>query len=280
MFYQELIQELMKDKSNPVNSMYLHEIELLWKKFLTESEKLNDENANKQILKNLNKFIQSINNSKFKQHFGSQKGFALDSLLFSSYYLNDVISLIMQKNKILNNKGIKWGFQSFSTNISFKPRSIFAMEKKTGLKIEESENLLQLTQQMDMQFRISGKRFFSKYRIVLPLLVFQTCKNFCKEDFITLDYYSKLAKNTFECSKTMVLCETIDKNFDPVLKRSSIDSIFILRKQHVNKQLADFDSAVLNAFESKISDYVIKENANINKMIKNGEIIKRGFYEK
>jgi len=254
MFYNEIINELMQDKKNPVNSMYLHEINIKWKNF----EKFIEEKkgSNKEMLAALNNFISNISNPKYIYNPSTRNGFKADSPIFSSRYLDDMISIIMKRNKIIENKGIIWGFQNFSTNLKFNPQNLSSLEKNPMFEQDYTEKVLSLTQKMDFQFRVSGKRNFHKYEIIFPLIIFNTFKNLTEEDFIKVEYTSALAKGCFERSKSIIICETLDRKFIPSLKSSAVDDIFILRKQFKSSKLSDLSLEVINALEEHINEYI------------------------
>jgi hypothetical protein len=180
---------------------------------------------------------------------------------------------MITKQSILENQGITWGFHSFSEGLKLQPKSLISMQEKLNPEIAESAELLQLSLQLDLQLRITGKRRFFKQTLFLPLLVFQTFGEFNYDDFIKANHHARKAKDAFERSNMIIVTETLAPGFSPDLRDSSVDSIFIL------KQKGKISIDILNLLDKKISKVLNSENGNINQMIKSGEIEKRGFYE-
>jgi hypothetical protein len=273
MFYQDLLQELMKDKSNPINSMYLNEIELFRKNTVKYVENAKGEDDIANLLEGLNEFHRNLAKTKYRTSKMNSNGFPKDSPLFGPIYLNDLVSFMVMKQPIMENQGIKWGFHSFSESMKLRPESLMSMDKKLNPEIVKSPELLQLSLQLDIQLRITGKRRFFKQTLYLPLIIFQTFGEFNEEDFIKADYHARKAKEAFGRSKMIIVTETLAPGFIPNLRDSAVDSIFILQKK--GKISVD----ILSALNRKITDTLNNESGNIKKMIKSGEIDKRGFYE-
>ncbi len=270
MFYNDIIKKLMQDKKNPVNSMYLHEINLKWSIF----EKLTEDITtlkNVEIVNAINNFVSAIRNKKYQYNSSTKNGFKPDSLLFSEVYLHDLISVLVERNKIINNQGISWGLQSFSTNLKFNPQNLGVMDKDLRFEQEISEKLLCLTQKLDFQFRIKGKRNFHKYEIIFPLIIFFTFKNLDETDFIKSNHIAQKAKATFERSKSIIITETINQEFIPDVGSSSVDALYILRRQSSNKVLNPISTEVVDMLDNKITDF-LTENEWIGT-----EFIKKGF---
>jgi len=260
----------MKEEENNINRMYLQEIKLKWEHF--EQTAAENKESNEELTKALNDFAKMISNKKFKYSQASRKGFKKNSMVFSPLYLANVVSIFIERSGILEHKGINWGFQSFSTNLKFNPKNLCSIEKDPGYEFSDSPEFLQLAQKMDFQFRIRGKRNFKKYEITLPLLVFHIVKNLTNEDFIRFDYYAKIAKNTFEKSRSIIITETLDTDYVPELSNSPVDVIFILRKQQKAKTEEEISLDVIDAIEKKILDF-IHEKEEKSEAYKNTGII-------
>ena len=270
MFYKDILEELLRKEKNPVNSMYLHEISLKWKNF--EKAATEKKGSNENLVNALNNFIKAISNRKFKFNAVSQKGFKEDSDLFANYYLNDLISILMNRRKIISHLGIKWGFQAFSTNVKFNPVSLSSFEKDLNFERSSSPQLLQLSQELDFQFRVSGKRSFKKYKTVFPLIVFHTFTTLSEANFIHTEYYANMAETTFEKSKTIIVTETLEDGFSPEIKSSRIDSICVLRKQYISENKNAITQDAVDALELKIKQLLTEENGVLGDFAKTGII--------
>ncbi|MBN2460903.1 MAG: hypothetical protein JXB60_04790 [Candidatus Cloacimonetes bacterium] len=270
MYYGDIVQSLMQDKKNPVNSMYLHEINIKWRNFekiAAESEVI----PNTALIEALNNFIVAIANQKFIYNPVTKNGFKSSSPIYSALYLDDLISLLMNKIKIIDNKGITWGYQKFSTNLKFNPQNLCLMEENPMFEQTYSEEILCLSQKMDFQFRVLGKRNFHRYQITFPLILFHTMQNMTENDFIRIEYLTKLAKSTFEKSRTIVVTETIEDGFMPMLLNSFIDIIFVLRKSFGNgKELPLISYQVVEKLDQKILEFLTQKERINNQFLETG----------
>ncbi|MCF7792804.1 MAG: hypothetical protein K9N09_02470 [Candidatus Cloacimonetes bacterium] len=250
MFYADLLDRLIPEEENPVNKMYLTELKLKWKGF----EKILDEKklTNELIVQEFNKFLKNLNSRKFKYLEGTKKGFKPDSEIFSSLYLDDFISIFLSKKSILKNLGIEWGRQSFTTGMNFNPLSFGEMEKNPNFEIDDSPMFLSLIQNIDFQFRITGKRRFNKYQLKFPLLVFHTFTNLDLNDLIRSEYYANMAKATFRKVKTIIVTETLDKELTPDVRSLPIEAVFVLRKQYSNENLMPISFDVVERLSEMI----------------------------
>lgn len=271
MYYRKGLDSLLKDRRNPVNRMYLHEIMLKWKNFETKAES-EKKVSNEVLLRALNKFIHSISNKKYKYNNATKNGFKPDSPIFSARYLDDLLTVLIKRTKIFENVGISWGYQSFSSNLKFNPSNLCSMSDHPMFEFSSSPEILHLGQKFDFQFRVTGKRRFNKYQLDFPLILFFTYKNLTEKDYITIEYYTKLAKSTFEKSKAVIVTETLEDNFKPDINSSFFDAIFVLRKQYRSDKIRDIQLDVINKLEKKIRFYCTETQTNGYSLHKNGII--------
>lgn len=271
MYYDEILESILKDLKNPVNSMYLHEIKIKWKNF---QKKTKDPHkvSNEILTGSLNEFINALSNKKYKYNSSTKNGFKPDSPIFSARYLDELLTILVKRTKIIDNIGITWGYQSFSTNLKFNPQNLYVMGENPLFEQIYSKEILHLAQRMDFQFRITGKRIFKKFQIILPLLLFYTFKNLTEKDFITIEYYTKMAKSTFEKSKAIIITETLDDDFVPDLGNSPLDAIFILRKQFNSELGNEISLDVVNLLEEKIKEYLTERDEGTKEFLNTGII--------
>lgn len=255
MFYAELLDRLISKEDNPINKMYLNELKLKWKNIekLPQEKKITIE----IIVKEFNRFLKNLNNNKFKYVEATKKGFKPDSELFSPLYLEDLISIFLAKKKILSNQGIEWGRQSFSTGLQFNPISFVELENSPNFEIDASPIFLSLIQNMDYQFRITGKRRFNKFQVKLPLLVFHTFVNLDQSKLIKSEYYANMAKATFGKAKTIIVTETIDRQLTPDIRSLPIEAVFVLRKQYNDEQLKPLSTDVVEKLSEMIDSLLV-----------------------
>ena len=268
MFYNEILGKMLKEETNPVNKMYLHEIKIKWEKISKAIATSNG--SNKEIVEMLNIFRNAISNNKYKFNKLNAKGFVVESLIFSINYLNDLVSVIINRQKIINHTGIFWGCGKFNMNYLFSPSSFNSLQKDLRFEQSDSPKVLFLGQKVDLHYRVTGKRNFEKHMSILPLIVFYTFKTLGHENMLYLNHLAGLSKNAFSKSRTIMLTEKLEKNFVPDLSSTNIDHVCVLTKGSDNKISVD----VVNDLEKLINDILI-ENHTTPKDIKDTNIITR-----
>jgi len=269
MFYSEILSKMLKEETNPVNKMYLHEINIKWSKISKAVE--SSSGSNKEIVEMFNAFRAAIINRKYKFNKLNSKGFIEESPLFSVNYLHDLISVIMKRQSIIDHTGIFWGCGKFNMNYLFTPTSFNTLEKDLKFMQSSSPEVLFLGQKIDLNYRVSGKRKFEKHVILLPLVAFYTFKILRKEDMAYLNHLAGLSKNAFSKSRTIMVTETLEEDFIPDLTSTNIDHVCVLTKGNDKKISVD----VVNELE-KLIDEIINEKHTISKnVLDTGIIAKR-----
>jgi len=266
MFYSEILSKMLKEESNPVNKMYLHEINIKWGKISKAIEE--SKGSNKEIVEMFNVFRSAIINNKYKFNKLNSKGFIDESPLFSVNYLHDLVSVIMRRQNIIDHTGIFWGCGKFNMNLVFSPTSFNTLEKDLSFKQLSSPEVLFLGQKIDLNYRVSGKRNFEKYESILPLIVFHTFKILGNEDMSYLNHLAGLSKNAFSKSRTIMLTEKLEQDFIPDLTSTNIDHVCVLTKGNDKKISVD----VVNELE-KLINGILNEKHTISKNVLNTGII-------
>lgn len=256
MYYSNLLKELIGKNRDSVTKMYLHEINLKWSNFMKGVEQSTENGTNQEMVKGLNDFITAISNKKFHFNSRTRKGFPIDSPLFSSIYLDDLISIFIAKSKVTEHRGLEWGYQKFSTNVRYNPANLSLTNSGMNFEKGESADLLQLAVTIENQFRIKGTRNFKKNNVVLPLLTFFNFNALSRKQFINVEHYATLAKETFHKAKSIIVCESLEEGFLPRLKNSNIDAVVVLRKEFVGKTKNMISVDAVDMLEKKINEFL------------------------
>jgi curved DNA-binding protein CbpA len=277
MFYSDVLDHLMRDKKNPVNQMYLHEIELMWKEVQKAIALSLHNGTNDDMVIAINKFTEIISNPKYRYDKFKKKGFHYESQLFQPQYIADLLTIFFERTGILDHYGIKWGFQRFDQGPKYSPRTLLDNEKKPHFTRYDSNRYPMLTRTMEFQYRIEGRRNFERSEQVFPLLVFGLFGRFDPIDMTQCEAQARLAKEAFPQCKFIVITETLRENFVPEIDKSDIDILFVLRKQYFNKRKKTKKIAldVMNVLEKKIVDYL-----NFNEIPREDIFRSRGMLEK
>ena len=258
MFFIKKFEEIEEQEKNPVNKMYLQELLLQLKDFTKLDDVENDEKKYEKIAEVITKFVNSLSNPKYRYNSQTTNGFKPNSPIFSSIYLDDIIHLLLKHQPILKRKGVIFDKTSFDANIRFKPSKLINIDKEPMLLFEKSEEILQIAQKIDLQYRPSGKKSYNKYSLVLPILLFSTQRILTKDKLNTAIKVLNKAKQSFEKVKLLVVCEALHPDFFPNMKIQEIDSVFVLRKQFYSQRLQPIDPTLLKKLEERI-DYLLQD---------------------
>lgn len=264
MHYLADLEKLSVTETNPVNKMYLNEIKLHWSKV---EELLEKEDQSVEILVNeFNKFLKITENKKFRFNVATGRGFQSNSSVFGPGYLEDIIAFIIKKMKVTEQKSIKWGRNSFSTGLYFNPKSMISMSRSPNFVCDRSPEFLSLILMLDMQFRTKGKRWFHKYQVDLPLIVFHTFIKLQEKDVIALKANFEMTKSTFGKSKTIIVTEAIDKSLLKNINFLPADKVFVLRKHFSDEEKKPISVDVITALSGFINQLWI-ETQDIRKEV-------------
>ncbi|MDP8210759.1 MAG: hypothetical protein P9M05_08085 [Candidatus Stygibacter australis] len=209
MYYSKILTDLKKQERKPVNKMYLSEIALKWKAFQQLTEE--PSSGNKELAEALSKFLGSLHNRKFLFNKLRGTGFDEDSPLFSASYINDLISSLMSRQPIMSEPGIVWDFQSLNYRLALKGNNPVEITRSPVISSQKTPPVLSLTLNLDYQYRVSGKRNFTKEIFNLPFLLFFVIKNLTAVDLFNIEHYALQVKSTCHIAQTFIICETLEK---------------------------------------------------------------------
>ena len=269
MLYIEILSKMLKEEKNPVNKMYLHEINIKWAKISKAIEESNG--SNKEIVEMINVFRKAITNKKYKFNKLNSKGFTEESPIFSVSYLRDLVSALMKRQNIIDHTGIFWGCGNFNMNYVFSPNSFNTLEKDLRFEQSISPDVLLLGQKIDFHYRVTGKRKFEKHMSILPLIVFHTFKSLGHKDMMYLNHLAGLSKNAFSKSRTIMLTEKLEKDFIPDIASTNIDHVCVLTKENDNKISVE----VVDELEKLLNEILIEEHTVSKNILDKGIITRR-----
>ncbi len=272
MFFMKKFREIEENEKNPVNKMYLQEL-LLQLKLFGKLESIEDGvEKYHTIAKAITKFVTALSNPKYRYNSETGNGFKPHSPIFSSIYLDDVVNLLLRNQPILKKKGIIFDRLAFDSDIIFNPEKLIEIDSEPMLSLVKSDEVLQIAQKIELQYRPQGRRNFKKYFITLPILIFITHRVFTKEKFSSALKIINKAKQTFKKAKMIIVCETLSNNFYPEIGDKQIDSVFILRKQYAGQPLNPIDPNLLKELENRI-DFILKDiEPDYTKLVEKGVV--------
>ena len=251
MYYSDLLKTLSKQEKNPVNKMYLSELNLKWKNFQEQIEDPEANNAN--LADALSTYLGVIHNKKFIFNKGRGTGFHHNSPLFSAYYLHDLISALLKRQSILNESGMEWGFNSFSYDFNLSGFSPQQSSLSPEIFKLQTPPVLSLTQKIDFQYRISGKRNFTKTEVVIPYLLFFAYKSPRTEHLFMIEHYARIAADISRAVKVFIVCETVTDCQSCKFGDLPI-SIFALRDPNNKQNNLQIAAEIIDKLETAIKE--------------------------
>ncbi|MCF7919047.1 MAG: hypothetical protein K9N06_03940 [Candidatus Cloacimonetes bacterium] len=259
MYYSELLSNLAKQEKSPVNKMYLGELHLRWKNFQELIEVPDSSNAS--LADALSQFLLTLHNKKFIFNKARNTGFHHTSPLFAAYYLHDLISALMIRKEIIKEPGMNWGFNSFSYDFTLTGSNPLENSINPEISKLQTPPVLSLTQKIEFQYRIAGKRNFIKTDVILPYLLFFAYKNPRAEHMFMIEHYAALAARMSRVARVFVICESISDCYCNFSEDLPI-SIFVLQdnKRNISKNAISVDvldkleAAVTEALNPKVAD--------------------------
>jgi hypothetical protein len=105
--------------------------------------------------------------------------------------------------------GMSWGFNSFSYDFNLSGFSPQRSSLSPEIFKLQTPPVLSLTQKIDLQYRISGKRNFTKTEIVMPYLLFFAYKSPRTEHLFMIEHYARIAADISRAVKVFIVCETL-----------------------------------------------------------------------
>jgi hypothetical protein len=208
MYYSKILADLKKQDRNPVNKMYLSELSLKWKNFQQLTE--DTSSANADLAEALSKFLTILHNRKFLYNKVRNNGFHEDSPIYSANYMNDLIATLMRRQPILTQTGISWDFQTLNYKLALSGRNPHEITESPLFRCQETPQVLSLALNLEYQYRITGKRNFTKAIFRLPYLLFFPMKHPAPEDIFLIEHYAQQVKSTCRVAQIFLISETLD----------------------------------------------------------------------
>ena len=274
MFYDEIIQRMIREEKNPINKMYLNEINMHSRKFSEVLNKKMDFNEHiKEIATAMTDFSATLTQPKYEYSKVNNSGFKSTSKLFEPYYIYDLLTKIIESTGVLENSSMKWGIKTFSTDQKFHFRKLYNKDKDYVFTFRKSEPVLSLVQPVDYQIRALHRRQFSKYIISVPIILFDVRKVLTVDDAIKFNHLATQAFEMNKVSKAIIIAENLDRGFYYNLDNSYIDKIFVLRKCYLGgKSNRPISEEVIEALIETVEDIILPDENEFNVVFTDGII--------
>jgi len=261
----------IKAEEQPENKKLLDEIELKYTSWKKDNLNITGTTRNdiEQKVELLNNYKAFIDQPKFKKESGNMYGFTSQSQLQSSVIEEFMYYLFKDIGK-LSNKHIYWGRTKAYTNLYFAPPSIDAFEESSNIVINVKNQDFSISKEVVIKSRVSNNENWQENKIYVPVVSIE-CKTYLDKTMYegSVSTAEKIKRGNPYCI-FLIVTETYEVSLDVEPRLSSIDQIYVLRKEsRTNPFFADVVYDLFKFVEMHITSdwYKIKERVKKGKMI-------------
>ena len=261
----------IKVETIPENKQLLDEINVKYLKWKADNLEITGTTRDqiKKKVKLLNSYKAFIDQPKFKKESGNRYGFTSQSQLHSSVIEEFMYYLFKDIGK-LSNKHIYWGRTRAYTNLYFAPPTIDAFEESSNIVINVKNQDFSISKEVVLKSRVSNNENWQENKIYVPVVSIE-CKTYLDKTMYegSVSTAEKIKKGNPYCI-FLIVTETYEVSFDVEPRLSSIDQIYVLRKESRKKSIfADVVWDLFKSVETHITSdwYKVRERAKKGKMI-------------
>ena len=261
----------IKGEKQPENKKLLDEIKVKYPKWKQDNLKITGTTRNdiEKKVELLNNYKAFIDQPKFKKESGNKYGFTSQSQLHSSVIEEFMYYLFKDIGK-LSNKHIYWGRTKAYTNLYFAPPSIDAFEESSNIVINVKNQDFSISKEVVLKSRVSNNKNWQENKIYVPVVSIE-CKTYLDKTMYegSVSTAEKIKRGNQYCI-FLIVTETYEVSLDVEPRISSIDQIYVLRKEsRTNPIFADVVYDLFKFVEIHITSdwYKVKERAKTGKMI-------------
>lgn len=265
------LEHKIKIEKQLENKRLLEEIKKEYNKWKEKNLKITG--TSKKDIENkvqlLNDYKTFIEQAKFKKEAGNRFGFTSQSQLHSSV-LEEFMYYLFKDITKLNNKHIYWGRTQAYTNLFFAPYNIESFEESSNIVINFKNQDFSISKQVILKSKVSNNENWQENKIYVPIVSIE-CKTYLDKTMYegSVSTAEKIKNGNPYCI-FIIVTETYEVSLDVDPKYSSIDQIYVLRKESRNNLI--YDDVVWDLFQY-VENHINSEWYNIKERIKKGKMI-------
>lgn len=223
----------------------------------------------KTKVKLLNDYKSFIEQPKFKKEKGNKFGFTSQSQLHSSV-LEEFMYYLFKDIRKLTNKKLHWGRTEAYTNLYFAPPNIEAFEENSSIVINVKNQDFAISKEVMLKSKVSTKKTWQQNIIYVPVVSIE-CKTYLDKTMYegSASTAEKIKKGNPYCL-FLIVTETYELTLDVDPKYSSIDQIYVLRRESRTNPI--YDDIVYDLFKF-VELHINSDWYNIKERIKKGKMI-------
>lgn len=265
------LEHKIRIERNARNKKLLREIKVgydAWKKKNLDITGTSKNDIEKKV-KLFNEYKDFIDQPKFRKEAGNRYGFTSQSQLHSSALEEFMFYLFKDIDK-LKDKHINWGRTHAYTNLYFAPPSIDEFEKSSNIVINVKDQDFSISKEIVVKSRVSNNKNWQEREIYVPIVSIE-CKTYLDKTMYegSVATAEKIKKGNPYCI-FLIVTETYQVSLDVDPRCSSIDQIYVLRKDNDKNPVCD--DVVYDLFKF-VEDHINSDWYNIRAKIKKGKMI-------
>jgi hypothetical protein len=266
----ETIQEMLKKEKDPRRTMYLNEINLQYKKWMTANIEIKSNSPDQ-----LKEKIELYNDYRaflFSKKFREENTFVRERKLFETalsefiYYIIKDIDIFEDKNFFLDRAEIPIGFKA-------DYNSIQNIKNENILDIAKQKMRLVIGKNFDYKYRISDREDYIEGSMVLPFVTVSSALVLEEWYIFKLQNQIKRLKTFFPRLLCILVCEVVNNDFNIDLNDIGIDGIYVLQRQTTSMKRRKISDEVISAFLNKIECHLASPKEDIIKKVETGILI-------
>ncbi|HPD33503.1 MAG TPA: Bpu10I family restriction endonuclease [Bacteroidota bacterium] len=265
------LEHKIRIEKDPDNKKLLTEINEEYKKW--KNDNLNIKGTERKDIQKkvdlFNKYKNFIEQPKFKKQSGNNLGFTSQSQLHSSA-LEEFMYYLFKDIEKLTNKNIYWGRTQAYTNLYFAPPSIDAFEESSNIVINVKNQDFSISKEVILKSRVSNNEDWQENKIYVPIVSIE-CKTYLDKTMYegSASTAEKIKRGNPYCI-FLIVTETYEVSLDVDPKYSSIDQIYVLRKENKNNPI--YEDVVWDLFKY-VETHINSDWYNVRERIKKGKMI-------
>ncbi len=267
------IDRKIRVEKEPKNKELLEKIRAEYLKWKDENLKITGttRSAIKRKVKLLNDYKNFINQPEFKKEKGRRYGFTSQSQLHSSV-LEEFMYYLFKDIRKLTDKHIYWGRTQAYTNLYFAPPSVDAFNESSNIVINVKNQDFSISKEVILKSRVSNNENWQESRIYVPIVSIE-CKTYLDKTMYegSVSTAERIKRGNPYCL-FLIVTETYEVSLDVEPRLSSIDEIYVLRKENRNNPI--YEELVWDLFKF-VETHINSDWYNVRDRIKRGKMICR-----
>lgn len=265
------LEHKIEIEKNPKNKKLLREIKAKYQSWKNENLEIKGTNETdiKYKVKLLNDYKSFIEQPKYKKEAGNRFGFTSQSQLHSSV-LEEFMYYLLKDIKKLSNKQLNWGRTKAYTNLYFAPKNIDKFEESSNIVINVKDQDFSISKEVILKSRVSNNEIWQESEIFVPIVSVE-CKTYLDKTMYegSVSTAEKIKKGNPYCI-FLIVTETYEVNLDVDPKCSSIDQIYVLKKDSYHNPI--YDDVIIDLFKF-VESHINSDWYNVREKIKRGKMI-------